>query len=211
MSNIQMEEIEENVRCAYNQIATKYNSAYAENDLFDYSYLKCFIENLKGYNVLDMGCGCGESTSYLDKNGLNVIGVDFSENMLMEAKRMYPKLKFENQNILSTTFKNESFDGIVLTYVINHFNDIGLKNLKREIDRLLKKDGVIFLSVHMGNSEEFLADPLDANVKIYYNFFGVDKLDTLFSGYTRIQFDSRESFGAEEFLCDKMFITYRKD
>ena len=69
--------------------------------------------------------------------------------------------KSKKQNILNTTFTDKFFDGVVLTYVINHFNDEGLKLLKKEIDRILKNNGTIFLSVHVGNEEQYVTDPLD--------------------------------------------------
>lgn len=211
MAVIDMEEISKSVYKAYNQIAEKYVAAYGENDLMDCKYLDDFVALLAGRKVLDMGCGCGESISYLYKFGLDIIGIDFSEKMLAEACRLYPMLKFEKQNILNTSFGDKSFDGIVLTYVINHFNDTGLKLLKNEIDRLLKDHGIVFLSVHVGNNEQYVPDPLDDTIEIYYNFINIDRLDKLFVGYKRIKFDSRSSFGPEEFLCDKMFIIFKKE
>lgn len=205
-----MDEISKSVLRAYDSIAKKYVSAYGENDLIDSKYLDDFVLSLSGNKVLDMGCGCGESISYLAKFQLNLIGVDFSEKMLAEARRLYPELKFEKQNILKTSFTNKSFDGIVLTYVINHFNNEGLKLLKQEIDRILKDNGTIFLSVHVGNKEEYVSDPLDKSIQIYYNFLDIERLDRLFEGYKRLKYDSRQSFGEDEFLCDKMFVIYRK-
>ena len=164
MKKVDMNAISKSVLYAYNQIAEKYVAAYGENDLIDCKYLNDFVASLSGDKVLDMGCGCGESISYLAKFGLDLIGVDFSEKMLDEACRLYPKLKFLKQNILKTSFMDKSFDGIVLTYVINHFNNEGLKLLKKEIDRILKDRGTVFLSVHVGNKEEYVPDPLDGNV-----------------------------------------------
>lgn len=203
--------ISELVLQAYERIAEKYVAAYKENDLSDCKYLNGFVAFLSGNKVLDMGCGCGESISYLSQFELDLIGIDFSEKMLAEASKLYPSLKFEKQNILKTSFADKSFDGVVLTYVINHFNDEGLKLLKQEIDRILKDNGVVFLSVHVGNNEEYVSDPLDETIEIYYNFLNIDKLDRLFNDYSRLKYDFRESFGEEEFLCDKMFVIYRKD
>ncbi len=203
--------ISKSVLQAYDRIAEKYVAAYGENDLVDCKYLNDFVAFLSGNKVLDMGCGCGESISYLSQFELDLIGIDFSERMLAEARRLYPALKFEKQNILKTSYPDKSFDGVVLTYVINHFNDEGLKLLKQEIDRVLKDNGTVFLSVHVGNDEQYVPDPLDETIEIYYNFLNIDRLDRLFEGYKRLKYDSRKSFGEEEFLCDKMFVIYRRD
>lgn len=211
MTETNMDEISNSVLKAYNKIAEKYVTAYEQNDLTDCKFLDDFVALLNDNKVLDMGCGCGESISYLANFGLDIIGIDFSESMLAEARRRYPTLKFEKQNILNTSFEDKSFDGIVLTYVINHFNDMGLKSLKEEIDRLLKDGGLVFLSFHVGNEEKYVTDPLDDTIEIYYNFLNLDDLDKLFEGYKRIKSNFRESFGPEEFLCDKMFVIFRKD
>lgn len=211
MEKSDMNSISKSVLRAYNRIAEKYVAAYGENDLIDCKYLDDFLALLVGDRVLDMGCGCGESISYLAQFGVDIIGIDFSENMLAEACRLYPTLKFEKQNILNTSFADHFFDGVVLTYVINHFNSEGLKRLKIEIDRILKDEGIVFLSLHVGDYEEYVSDPLDDKIEIYYNFLNVENLDRLFEGYKRIKYSTRKSFGAEEFLCDKMFVIYRKD
>ena len=47
-------------------------------------------------------------------------------------------------------------------------------------------------------------------MQLYYNFLNDDRLDELFEGYERLKYNSRKSFGEDEFLCDKMFVIYRK-
>ncbi len=196
---------------AYDAIAEKYNATYADNDLVDYQYMLSFLSALSGKKILDMGCGCGESTSYLASKNFDVIGIDLSDNMLNEARHLYPFLHFEKQDILSTSFSESSFDGIVLTYVVNHFNESGLHLLKSEVDRLLKNQGLVFLSAHVGEGEELLPDPLDETIQIYYNFLNIKKLSYIFNDYSLLDFSIRHSFGPEEFLCDKLFATYRKN
>lgn len=210
MAKLSSVEIDKMVLSAYNRIAHSYTSAYAENDDMDARYLDEFVSMIEGKTILDMGCGTGTNTNYIIEKGFDVIGVDASKNMLDVAKKFYPNIDFKEQDILHTSFEAETFDGIVLSYVINHFNQDGLRQLECEICRVLKKDGLIFVSAHVGNSEEVVPDPLDATIQIYYNFLSIDMLDALFTGYKREYYSSRQSYGEEEFLCDKMFVIYRK-
>lgn len=210
MDQISMDKIYETVINAYDAIAQAYTETYAENDDMDSKYLEEFISRLCGLKVLDMGCGTGVNTRYLVNRGLDVTGIDASEGMLNVARTMFPELKFLKENILHTSFNEQIFDGIVLAYVINHFNLEGLSLLKKEIDRLLKHEGVVFVSAHMGNSHEMVKDPLDDNIEIYYNFMSLDTLDKVFDRYNREYYSVRKSYGEEEFLCDKMFVVYRK-
>ena len=205
-----VDEISKMVIHAYDSIASAYMDAYSENDEQDYQYLDDFVRLLDGNSILDMGCGTGGNAHFLSRRNLNVVGVDASDGMLDVARNKFPDLIFYRENIIHTSFENSKFDGIVLAYVINHFNSDGLVLLKKEIDRVLKTNGIVFVSAHIGNSEEVVSDPLDENVKIYYNFLSVQQLDELFTGYRREYYRTRESFGEDEFLCDKMFVIYRK-
>lgn len=206
-----IDEINEIVISAYNRIASDYLATYSASDELDVKYLAEYAHRLAGKRVLDMGCGVGVGVSYLSKCNFDVIGVDASPNMLSVAHAIFPNLKFARQNILHTSFEDRFFDGIVLSYVINHFNQEGLILLRNEISRLLAPGGLLFISAHIGDSEKVLPDPLDEAIQIYYNFFSPKLLDDLFNGYEREFFETRKSFGEEEFLCDKMFLIYRKE
>jgi ubiquinone/menaquinone biosynthesis C-methylase UbiE len=203
-------EINEMVLSAYDSIADSYTGAYADNDDYDAKYLDEFISRLGGNTILDMGCGTGTNTNYLAKTGLDVVGIDASRNMLDVAKKLYPAIRFKKQNVLQTSFEAESFDGVVLAYVINHFNQDGMAVLKAEIDRVLKKHGLLFVSAHLGTSEEIVPDPLDESISIYYNFLSNNVIHELFATYVCEYCFTRQSYGAEEFLCDKIFAIYRK-
>jgi len=194
----------------YDRIASGYTEAYSENDEQDFKYFDEFIAKLSGKKLIDMGCGSGVNTAFFKKNGFDIIGIDASANMLEIARKINPKIQFEKQDILHTSFDANIFDGVVLAYVINHFNQNGLILLKTEIDRILKNGGLLFVSAHVGDTDGFIPDPLDNTIKIYYNFLVIDVLDELFSGYKREFFNIRSSYSPEEFLCDKMFIVYRK-
>lgn len=210
MSDLSVVELKKLVISAYDRIADNYTNAYAENDEQDSKYLDLFVDNLSGGKVLDMGCGSGINTSHLAQMGLDVIGIDASQNMLNAARKLYPEIRFEARDILQSSFNENAFDGIVLAYVINHFNSEGLVLLKNEIDKLLKENGLLFISAHIGTTEEIVPDPLDDSIRIYYNFLTIDVLDNLFSGYRREHYFTRVSYGEDEFLCDKMFVIYRK-
>lgn len=208
--NNSMNDIYKMVISAYDKIADAYAASYSGNDETDFKYFDCFLEHLPGKKILDMGCGVGTNASFLDKKGYDVLGVDASENMLKNAKKLYPGLAFEQHDILQLPFPDKSFDGIVLAYVIEHFNTDGLAQLKKEISRLLVDDGLLYITSHEGSNEEIISDPLDEDVSIYYNFISVDTIKDLFSDFTPLSVYSRPSYGPEEFLNDKYFITLKK-
>ena len=62
-----------------------------------YRDLPCLFKNyLIGKTTLDYGCGTGISTKFLFDQGLDVLGLDISEEMIKKAKSNYPYLKFDS-------------------------------------------------------------------------------------------------------------------
>lgn len=48
-----------------------------------------------GERILDLGCGTGHLTNQIAAAGAQVIGLDKSQSMIEEARRLYPDLRFE--------------------------------------------------------------------------------------------------------------------
>ena len=45
--------------------------------------------------VLDIGCGTGHLTARIAESGADVVGIDASESMVLQARSNYPHLRFE--------------------------------------------------------------------------------------------------------------------
>lgn len=83
-----------------------------------HSFVSKFGEDLvamlapqNGERILDLGCGTGDLAYQLDKLGVNVTGVDKSENMIDQAKSKYPHVKFEAFDATDLVYKEE-FDAV---------------------------------------------------------------------------------------------------
>jgi trans-aconitate methyltransferase len=53
------------------------------------------LEPRAGERILDLGCGSGQLTGKIAESGADVTGLDRSEEMIAEARRNFPSLKFE--------------------------------------------------------------------------------------------------------------------
>jgi 2-polyprenyl-3-methyl-5-hydroxy-6-metoxy-1,4-benzoquinol methylase len=91
-----------------------------------------------------MCCGIGWTSYAISKVANSVVGIDYSEEAIEEAKSNYqsPNLKFKNMNALDLEFPPEAFDLVVSMEAIEHFTkENGLLFLD-QVKRVLKKDGL---------------------------------------------------------------------
>lgn len=102
--------------------------------------------------ILDLGCGSGKHAIYLSENGYDVYGFDISQ-MAIETAREITKNKnlpidFRTGSMYEKfPYKNDYFDAIVNIRVINHGKIQQIRKTIREIERVLKPGGLIFIGV----------------------------------------------------------------
>jgi 2-polyprenyl-3-methyl-5-hydroxy-6-metoxy-1,4-benzoquinol methylase len=93
--------------------------------------------------LLDIGCGVGLFLDEAKRNGFDVEGVELSK-----WARDYAKERFNIKALYKTfddaRFQNKCFDVIVMLDVIEHLEDP--KTMLNEIWRILKNDGVLYIS-----------------------------------------------------------------
>ncbi|MEK3646118.1 class I SAM-dependent methyltransferase [Aeribacillus sp. FSL M8-0235] len=81
-------------------------------------HLLDLLEPKKGERILDLGCGTGDLAWKLYELGVDVVGIDKSENMINQAKAKYPGLTFEVKDVLNLGYRNE-FDAVFSNAVLH--------------------------------------------------------------------------------------------
>lgn len=74
-----------------------------------------------GANLLDVACGTGLVSAAAAARGANVTGIDFSPNMVAQARRRYPALTFHEGDAAALPFEDASFDAVVIGFGLHHF------------------------------------------------------------------------------------------
>ena len=89
-----------NILCTYFRVSIISKHKYHQILIYSIFIFQTFVNKLKltpGMKVLDIGCGTGGSAFYLAKHyGVEVLGVDLSQNMLDIANEHKQKLFDEN-------------------------------------------------------------------------------------------------------------------
>lgn len=140
------------VKKLYKYQAKKY-AEYAP-DSFSWRYLeKPLIDKLfskylkKTTKILDAGCGTGRLLSYLTKSKVqpkNIVGVDFSPQMLSIAKENNPTVKVVESD-LSLFKSTDKFDLIICTHVMHYLDKVGYRKTLDNFYKLLATDGKLFI------------------------------------------------------------------
>lgn len=114
-------------------------------------YIEDYLKTMNNPKILDVGAGTGKYSIYLDNLGYDVTAVELVKHNLMTLKKHAPDIKSYQGNALDLNrFKEESFDVILLFGPLYHLIKKADKiKALEEAKRVLKKDGIIFISYYM--------------------------------------------------------------
>jgi len=104
------------------------------------------LGDVKGKDILEVGCGGGQNSIVLSKWGANVAGLDISERQIEYAKKLarkeHAKVRFYLGNMENLTiFADRSFDIGLSSFAVGYVDH--LSTTFAEIYRVLRKKGDI--------------------------------------------------------------------
>ncbi len=166
----------------------------------------------EGDAVLDLGCGNGRFSQYLEHT--RYIGVDFSEKLIEEAKKRFPKKEFLVGSALSLPFKDAFFDKIYSIAVIHQIPSLDYREKAvAEARRVLKDEGEIFFTAWQMDEEtkalcqkENEKDVFLKRDRYYYLFEEEEFVDLFYKG----GFDVLRSGVIKEGKRSNFFVVARK-
>ena len=100
-------------------------------------------------SVLDIGCCSGYLTNLFCNFSSEVVGIDYEEGFIIDAKSKYSKPKFVKGDIYNLNKVDGTFDLIVCFAVIQHISDLelALQNVKLKLsDKIHSK--VLFTTIN---------------------------------------------------------------
>ncbi len=133
----------------------RYAASYFENtvDAGMEEILDRFLELLpENADVLDLGCGSGRDSIYLEEAGCCVTLMDGSEQMCRLAEI------HTDQEVLHMTFEemefDEVFDGIWACASLLHVPEEDMDRIMGKVSDALLPGGILYMSFRYGESEE---------------------------------------------------------
>ncbi|MCB4790690.1 MAG: class I SAM-dependent methyltransferase [Elusimicrobia bacterium] len=94
-------------------------------------YLKGLNAGVNGTKILDVGCGNGFLTYYLEKC-FSVVGLDYSKEML----RINPCKNLVLGDVTALPFEDKSFDIVVCSGLLHHLDETSIRKALKEMKRV---------------------------------------------------------------------------
>lgn len=137
-------------------------SAYALRDIVGtdalaFGLIAERIERLElAGRALDLGCGTGRSTRFLKRLRLDAVGVDISEAMVAEARRLDPQGHYRcYAPNTPLPFEDDVFDVLLSSWTVVELHEIeALESFVHEAARVLGRSGTGFI---VANTAAFYA------------------------------------------------------
>ncbi|MFI1915684.1 class I SAM-dependent DNA methyltransferase [Nocardia sp. NPDC020380] len=151
-------------REAYDDIAERYTAMFQRHlhdNPFERAMLDVFaasVEENSGGPVIDIGCGPGRVTGYLQAAAVDVSGIDLSPEMIRIARELHPDLRFEVGTMEHLDVPDAALAGIVAWYSIIHMPPPRVPAVAAEFARALRPGGQLLLAFQASDEPTGIQD-----------------------------------------------------
>lgn len=139
------------------------------------------ILNEKKSTILDIGAGTGKDSEFFQKNDINVIAVDLSEEMIKicrEKSIESYELDFHNLRKIG-----KNFDAVWAMNSLLHVEKLNINLVLEEIKSILKPSGLFFMGVYGGEDFEGIWEKDIYNPPRFFSFYTDDNIQRVVSSY----------------------------
>lgn len=162
-------------REAYDGLAETYDRANRSIEDIE-GILEAFTRNLKGRLVLDVGCGHGRDAEYFTEQGLDVVGLDLSSELIRIARRKAREACLILADMRRPPFRDRCFDGAWVCASFHHLVKDDAPEAVKEFTRVLGDNAVAHFSVKRGSFTGFETRNRYRGGPRYYSFYTGEEL-----------------------------------
>lgn len=171
---------EEITLMSYAKIAETWNDTHS-NPNFWIKEFEEFRYYVPQGRIIDIGSGGGRDALLFQeyKPLYTYIGVDASQEMILEARRLVPSAIFLKMDMYSLNFQKDFFDGFWASLSLLHIPKRRVLGIfKRKIDvvlgqirKVVKKNGIGFIVIKEGEGEKIICD--EKGNKRFFSFYSL--------------------------------------
>ncbi|HEV2707201.1 MAG TPA: methyltransferase domain-containing protein [Pyrinomonadaceae bacterium] len=209
----------ESLQRSYDRVAEEYAGQFLDEmdkKPFDRKMLDWLAEKTDGLGIIcDMGCGPGQVARYLHSRGIRACGVDLSPAMVRQAQSLNPEIPFQCGDMLALTdVRDDSYGGIAAFYSLVHIPRQKLVQALQELKRVLRSQGVLLLTFHIGQEIKHLDEWWGKRVSLDFLFFATEEMKSylLSAGFALEEVIERDPYPeAIEYQSRRAYIFARKE
>ena len=155
-------------------------------------------------SILDIGAGSGRDSAWLSDLGHDVVAIEPSSAMQLEARRLHPNknIRWINDSLPDLNRLNReglSFHLILLNAVWMHLPEQHRQKAFRKMINCLKPNGCIAITLRQG--------PVNADAKIYpVSILEIEKLARNHGAYIEIALKNKDQLSRENITWDQIII-----
>ena len=129
----------------YNRIAPEYSAIWGDDVQAEVMrHREAFLEIIpKNAAVVDVGNWPSRDAAWFSDHGLRAVGIDFSKEMITQAQKRHPELKFQQMDMRRLEFESNNIDGIWDNGAFHHLPPDAARQAFREFYRVMKTDGIL--------------------------------------------------------------------
>lgn len=134
------------IQKAYNSWAEQYDTNNNRTRDLEVEVLRTSLATINFEHVLEIGCGTGKNTIWLQEKAAHVTAVDFSEEMLAKAKQKItaPIVQFKQADITKAwTFADGMYDLVTFSLVLEHIEN--LDHIFKQAAEALVTGGYVYI------------------------------------------------------------------
>lgn len=169
---------EEQTLKSYNANAKQWAQGHSDQD-FWIEERKLFRKYLPKGKVLEVGAGGGRDAQKLISLGYDYVGTDISEGLLEVARENNPGATFLAKSVYDLDFPEDSFDGFWASAVLLHVPKDSINLALQNIKKVIKADGIGFISMKQGEDELLLEEDrgVEGKFKRLFVFYSLDEFN----------------------------------
>jgi SAM-dependent methyltransferase len=207
----------EDLQSSYDRVAEDYAEHFLdelEKKPFDRKMLDWLAEKVGHLGIIcDIGCGPGQVARYLHDHGVKACGVDLSPAMVESARALHPEISFQQGDMLSLTeVADNSYGGMAAFYSIIHVPRTSLIQALQELRRVLRPDGILLLTFHIGQEIIHRDEWWGKEVSMDFIFFETEEMKDYLrlAGFELEEVIERDPYPEVEYPSRRAYIFARK-
>jgi SAM-dependent methyltransferase len=211
-----MKKFIQDTQAGYDRVAVEYAERFKDemdDKAFDRDCLDRLAREVGAVGpICDMGCGPGQIARYLHRKGVKTLGVDLSPNMVAEAQRLNPEIHFHQGDMLSLPDEDNSWSGIAAFYCIIHIPREQVVDALREMKRVLKPNGLLLVTFHIGQEIKHLDEWWEKPVSLDFAFYLPSEMEGWLkeAGFELVETLIREPNPEVEVATQRAYLFARK-